>query len=150
MLFNCSVCTLPMTVQHLKKAMGERLKNSRKLAQGWGKMGKNGEKWGKNFMGKAFYDWQFSPFFSIFPHWLPLGNNIPTASSKHQNNRLHIYHYHEHSRMLLNTLHTNWRHICTCQQTETRTYTSSDTVHPAALCSVQSRRLSSVRCCSPR
>ena len=29
-----------MTVQHLKKAMGERLKNSRKSAQGWGKMGK--------------------------------------------------------------------------------------------------------------
>ena len=28
-------------------------------------MGKNGEKWGKNFMGKAFYDWQFSPFFPI-------------------------------------------------------------------------------------
>ena len=57
-----------MTVQHFKKAMGKRLKNSRKSAQGWGKMGKNGEKWGKNFMGKAFYDWQFSPFFPIFPH----------------------------------------------------------------------------------
>ena len=78
MLFNCSVCTLPMTVQHFKKAMGERLKNGGRIL--WGKhftiphfsplkigtrMGKNGEKWGKNFMGKAFYD---SPFFPIFPH----------------------------------------------------------------------------------
>ena len=53
-----------MTVQHFKKAMGKRLKNSRKSAQGWGKMGKNGERilWGKHFtIGN----------FPIFPHWLP-------------------------------------------------------------------------------
>ena len=34
---------------------------------------------------------------------------------------------------ILNTLHNNWRHIGTCQQTETRTYTSSDAVHSAAV-----------------
>ena len=54
-----------MTVQHFKKAMGERLKNSRKSAQGWGKMGKNGERIlrGKHFTIGDFP--HFSPFFPI-------------------------------------------------------------------------------------
>ena len=64
-----------MTVQHLKKAMGERLKNSRKSAQGWGKMGKNGERilWGKHFTIGNFP--HFSPFF-------PIGSPPPVPCGK--------------------------------------------------------------------
>ena len=39
---------------HLKKNFEKKNFRKRKSAQGWGKMGKNGGKWGKNFMGKAF------------------------------------------------------------------------------------------------
>ena len=51
-----------MTVQHLKKAMGERLKNSRKSAQGWGKMG-------EEFYGESILRLTIFP---IFPHFSPL------------------------------------------------------------------------------
>ena len=37
-----------------KKKLRKKNFGKRKSAQGWGKMGENGEKWGKNFMGKAF------------------------------------------------------------------------------------------------
>ena len=56
MLFNCSVCTF-FDVEHgtftpiiLSTTGG----TGRGGGSQWGKMGKNGEKWGKNFMGKAF------------------------------------------------------------------------------------------------
>ena len=61
-----------MTVQHLKKATGERLKNSRKSAQGWGKMGKNGE----NFLrGKHFT-------IDNFPHFSPLAPKVLATSNQ--------------------------------------------------------------------
>ena len=53
-----SPTALPMTVQHFKKAMGKRLKNSRKSAQGWGKMG-------KEFYGESILRLAISPFFPI-------------------------------------------------------------------------------------
>ena len=37
----------------------------------WRKMGKNGEKWGIYFMGNRVNRLGNSPFFPIFPHWLP-------------------------------------------------------------------------------
>ena len=52
MLFNCSVCTF-FDVEH-GTFTPIILSTTGGTGRGGEPMGKNGEKWGKNFMGKAF------------------------------------------------------------------------------------------------